>query len=87
VDTSEIGHAIAAIGGGRIRIEDTIDPTVGFTAQLKIGDRVEVGESLGLVFCDDEDKGREAVNRIQAAYTVDHMNTAPLPLIKEVINE
>jgi len=87
VDTTEIGHAIAAIGGGRVRIEDTIDPTVGFNAQYKIGDRVEAGESLGVVFCDDEDKGREAVNRIRAAYTVDHMSTAPLSLIKEVINE
>jgi thymidine phosphorylase len=34
VDTTEIGHAIAAIGGGRVRIEDTVDPTVGVTSEL-----------------------------------------------------
>ena len=39
VDTTEIGHAIAAIGGGRVRIEDTVDPTVGFTSELKLGDQ------------------------------------------------
>ena len=39
VDTAEIGHAIAAIGGGRVRIDDRIDPTVGFVAEVKIGDR------------------------------------------------
>ena len=37
VDTTEIGHAIAAIGGGRVRIEDTIDPTVGFTSEVEVG--------------------------------------------------
>src|SRR4029078_110704 len=44
VDTTEIGHAIAAIGGGRVRIEDTVDPTVGFTSELKPGAEVLAGE-------------------------------------------
>ena len=46
VNTAEIGHAIAAIGGGRVRIDDTIDPTVGFMAEVKIGDRVNAGAPL-----------------------------------------
>ena len=36
VDTTEIGHTIAAIGGGRVRIEDVIDPTVGFIQKSEI---------------------------------------------------
>src|SRR6059058_6179220 len=43
VDTEEIGHAIAEAGGGRVRIEDTIDPTVGFVSEVKIGDEVRAG--------------------------------------------
>ena len=39
IETTEIGHAIAALGGGRVRIDDKIDPTVGFIAEKKIGDR------------------------------------------------
>jgi len=38
VKTAEIGHAIAALGGGRVRIEDKIDATVGFMSEVKIGD-------------------------------------------------
>ena len=88
VDTTEIGHAIAAIGGGRVRIEDTIDPTVGFIAELKLGDQVKSGETIGLVYCREAAAAREAAQRIQAAY---HVSDEPLAkaekLVKEIINE
>jgi pyrimidine-nucleoside phosphorylase len=88
VDTTEIGHAIAAIGGGRVRIEDTIDPTVGFIAEVKLGDQVKSGETIGVVYCQDDAAAREAVQRIQAAY---HVTDEPLlnaeKLVKEIINE
>jgi pyrimidine-nucleoside phosphorylase len=88
VDTTEIGHAIAAIGGGRVRIEDTIDPTVGFTTELKIGDRVKDGEAIGVVYCADAAAGQEAARRIQAAYHVaDEPPNEALKLVKEIINE
>ena len=88
VDTTEIGHAIAAIGGGRVRIEDTIDPTVGFISELKLGDQVRGGELLGVVYCADEAAAREAANRIRAAYHVS--DEPPLKveqLVKEIVNE
>ena len=88
VDTTEIGHAIAAIGGGRVRIEDTVDPTVGFTSELKIGDQVRAGEAIGTVYCADNSAAAEAARRIQAAY---HISDAPaaqeLKLVKEIVNE
>ncbi len=35
VNTTEVGHAIAAIGGGRIRVEDSIDPSVNQRMSFK----------------------------------------------------
>ncbi|HSB27481.1 MAG TPA: thymidine phosphorylase [Pyrinomonadaceae bacterium] len=88
VDTTEIGHTIAAIGGGRVRIEDVIDPTVGFIAERKIGDQVKAGDVIGVVYCADSDKAREAVQRIAASYQIgDEREEDPLELVKEVINE
>lgn len=88
VDTAEIGHAIAAIGGGRVRIDDLIEPTVGFVAQVKIGDQVEAGTALGQVYCRDEGKAREAAARIQFSYEVGDQPLSEIPqLVKEVINE
>ena len=87
VNATEIGHAIAAIGGGRVRIEDSIDPKVGFVAEVKIGDRVKAGAPIGFVLCDDERKGQEAAERIRSAYKVEQKSPAPMTLIKEIINE
>lgn len=88
IETTEIGHAIAALGGGRVRIEDKIDPTVGFITERTIGDEVSQGDLLGTVYAKDESKAQETAARIQAAYRVSEASHAQRPsLIKEVINE
>ena len=88
IDTAEIGHAIAAIGGGRVRIEDTIDPTVGFIFELKLGDEVKGGEALGVVYCTDEPAAKEAAQRIRNAYHVsDEPPSEVQALVKEIVNE
>ncbi len=87
VDTTEIGHAIAAIGGGRVRIEDVIDPTVGFVCEMKIGDKVRAGDAIGVVYCRDESKARQAAQRIQSAYNISDDLPPVDKLIKEIINE
>lgn len=88
INTAEIGHAIAAIGGGRVRIDDAIDPTVGLLTDVKLGEEVAEGESLGTIYCKDLSKAREAAQRIQAAYEVTDQPPAEIPqLMKEVINE
>jgi pyrimidine-nucleoside phosphorylase len=88
IDTAEIGHTIAAIGGGRVRIEDVIDPTVGFLAELKLGDRVSAGDSIGVVYCADQTKANEARSKILASYEIGDEPSPERPaLIKEIINE
>ena len=88
VNTAEIGHAIAAIGGGRVRIDDTIDAAVGFIAEARIGDRVSGGDIIGIVYCRDESKAKEAAGRIQTAYEIGDQSPTEIPhLLREVINE
>ena len=87
VDTAEIGHTIASIGGGRVRIEDVIDPTVGFIAECKIGAQVKAGDSIGVVYCSDAASAQEAVQRIQATYEIANEPGELHQLVKEVINE
>ena len=88
IETTEIGHAVAAIGGGRVRIEDVIDPAVGFVAEVKLGDQVKAGDVLGVVYGSDSARTLEAVTRIGAAYQIDDSPPLDQPeLIKEIINE
>ena len=85
IDTAEIGRAIASIGGGRTRIEDAIDPGVGYAAEIKLGGEVKAGEALGLLYCRDEAQAHTARARIRAAYTIGDDSISAPPLIKEVI--
>ncbi|MDQ2936252.1 MAG: thymidine phosphorylase [Acidobacteriota bacterium] len=87
INTAEVGHAIAAIGGGRVRIDDAIDPSVGFVTDVKLGDRVTADASLGTIYCRDASKAREAAQRMQAAYQVGDRAAEIPPLVREVINE
>ena len=85
IDTEEIGNAIAEAGGGRVRVEDVIDPEVGFLAEVSIGDEVRTGDLIGTVYCADASRGQRAALRIQAAYSVGETCPQTLPLIKEVV--
>ena len=87
VNAADIGHAIAAIGGGRVRIDDEIDPSVGFITDAKIGSRVNARDRLGTVYCRDEAKAKEAVQAIQSAYEIGDEPFDELLLVREVVNE
>jgi pyrimidine-nucleoside phosphorylase len=86
VDASEVGRAVASLGGGRARVEDRIDPAVGYLARAKTGQLVSSGEPLGLLYCRGASAAASAVARIRAAYKIGDEPPARVPeLIKEVI--
>ncbi len=88
VEAAEIGRAVAEIGGGRSRMEDRIDPAVGYMADAAIGDEVRAGQALGLLYCRDAASGGEAAERIRAAYTLSERRPSEIPeLVKEVITQ
>ena len=87
VDAAEIGNTIASIGGGRLRIEDRIDPAVGFASEVKIGDQIKAGDTLGLLYCRDEAQAQAASDRIRAAYKISGEHASAPTLIKEVIKK
>ncbi|HEX8688391.1 MAG TPA: hypothetical protein VF654_17890, partial [Pyrinomonadaceae bacterium] len=86
IDAAEVGRAVASIGGGRARVEDEIDPAVGYTARARVGQQVSAGEPLGLLHCRPGAYGSAAAARVRAAYTVGEAAPNHVPeLIKEVI--
>ena len=85
INVAEIGHAVGILGGGRLRVEDTIDSAVGFLCDAGIGDQLAEGEALGLLYYHDESLAKEAAARIQAAYELNDEPTPTPALIKEVI--
>jgi pyrimidine-nucleoside phosphorylase len=61
-----VGRAITALGGGRGRVEDEIDPAVGFVLKVKPGARVAAGDPLATIHARDQETlaaAREALGR------------------------
>jgi pyrimidine-nucleoside phosphorylase len=81
VDAEEIGLASAALGAGRSKKGDRVDPAVGIVVRSKVGDRVHGGEGTGEVHARDEASADEAARRVAAAMTLSDREVAPPPLV------
>jgi thymidine phosphorylase len=81
VDAEAIGTASVALGAGRIRKGDPIDPAVGLVIRCKIGDRLEVGQPVGEVHARSADDAADAARRVLAAFTLTEGDVSPPSLI------
>ncbi|TIW18824.1 MAG: thymidine phosphorylase, partial [Mesorhizobium sp.] len=70
IATRDIGLAIVALGGGRIRPDDRIDHAVGLTRLLPVGAEVRAGEALALVHARTEADAEAAAAAVRSAYTI-----------------
>jgi pyrimidine-nucleoside phosphorylase len=66
LDALALGHAAVALGAGRARKEDAVDPRAGFVLNKKPGDPVEPGEPLAEIFASDA--SRVHAEAVRAAF-------------------
>ncbi len=82
VEPRAIGRAVVEMGGGRRRVEDAVDPTVGFVITARPGQPVHTSEPLASIFAKDAagiELGRKALD---AAIEIGAGKASPLPLIQ-----
>jgi thymidine phosphorylase len=70
MDTRALGLAVVALGGGRLKPGDTVDPRVGLAGVRPRGARVAAGEPLAVVHAASEAAADAAVAAVQAAFTL-----------------
>jgi pyrimidine-nucleoside phosphorylase len=81
VEPRAIGWAIVALGGGRTRVEDEVDPTVGFVITAKPGQAVRRGEPLASVFARDGAGAAEGLAALARAIVIGEDRPAVPPLL------
>jgi pyrimidine-nucleoside phosphorylase len=87
VEPKRIGFGVIELGGGRTKVEDVVDPGVGFVISARPGDRVVEGEPLASVFARDA-KGLEAGMRcLSEAITVGEGRPDLLPLVSHRVTK
>ena len=83
VDARAVGNAIIELGGGRRRVDDALDLSVGFSAVTPTGTRVGPAETpLALVHAASEQDADRAVANLRAACTVEDTAPARQPVIR-----
>jgi pyrimidine-nucleoside phosphorylase len=85
-DALSIGRAAVAMGAGRTRADQTIDPGVGIFVDKKPGDRVERGEPLARLRVRDRSRAQPIVERIRDAFVVSDAPIAIGPLVLDRID-
>jgi thymidine phosphorylase len=69
------------MGGGRTRIEDIADPSVGFVITARPGDWVEAGEPLATIFARNRAGIASGRQTLRTAVLIAEEAEPPLPLI------
>jgi pyrimidine-nucleoside phosphorylase len=84
IDTQQLGHAIIELGGGRKRLGDKLDRSVGIEMLVRLGDVVESGQPLVRVVAKPEAAAKVRDELISAITIADNRVDSP-PLIVERI--
>lgn len=70
IDTLAIGESVSRIGGGRVKVEDSIDYAVGYQCEKNLGDQVKSGETLGVIYCRNDAQAAMIKDKMREAYEI-----------------
>ncbi len=82
IDTEAIGRAVILMGGGRRKMNDPIDRSVGLEMLVRVGDVVRIHQPLVRVFSHHRDVD-QIEPLVRSAVHVSEQLSEPLPLVLE----
>jgi pyrimidine-nucleoside phosphorylase len=86
IQCEQLGTALATLGGGREKKEDSIDHAVGLEFHKRIGDRIEKGDPLVTIHYNSGAKLAEAKAQIANSYQIgEAAPSQKLPLIRRIL--
>ena len=87
IDSFELGLTSISLGAGREKIDDSIDMKAGILLKKKVGDAVNVGDSLAVFYTDREQILASARERITRAFKFSSIKPEPQPMILDIIDK
>lgn len=78
-----LGRLGVRLGAGREKVDQSVDPAVGFILHHKIGDAVEVGDHLVTMYYNDEKKADEIRPLLLSCFSISPDPVTPPPLVLE----
>ncbi len=87
IDALEVGFTAITLGAGRMKVDDVVDPKAGILLNKKVGESVSTGETLAMLFTENEKVLDAACRRIEHAISVGSQLSVTSPLIHAMIDE
>ncbi len=87
VDAEAVGQAVLVLGGGRIKTDSAIDPAVGISKLVKVGDLISSGDPLAEIHANDDAKLEEARHLLESAFELTDKSVETAPRIVETITD
>ncbi len=81
----EVALAALRLGAGRATTEAAVDPAVGITDLVKVGEPIEKGQPLAVIHANDDESLRVATTQLREGITIGDSAVATPPLIAERI--
>ena len=81
IDTEALGLVIISLGGGRRKMGDPIDHSVGLEMLVRIGDRVSRGTPLVKIFSEQPEA---VISSLRAAIKISDTGTAPELIVERI---
>lgn len=78
-DTRALGMAVVALGGGRLRSDQEIDPAVGLSEIVELGAAVQAGQPLMRIHARTEGDAATATQRLRDAVRIEGSGAPTLP--------
>lgn len=85
IDTEALGHAVVHLGGGRLKGGDKINPSVGLSDLMPIGEPLAAGETIARVHAASDADADRAVAAVLAAFRIGDEDPDEPPLIHDRI--
>jgi thymidine phosphorylase len=84
-DTRAVGLAVIELGGGRRRVEDRIDPAVGFDDLVPLGQVVSAADPLAVIHAADAASADAAAVLLQKAFEIGQTEPGRFPIVRQRI--
>lgn len=81
IDGRAMGMAVVRMGGGRLKDGDPVDPSVGLSRVVRLGDRVARGDPIFRIHAADTESADATEEAVRAAISFGPKPSGPLPLV------
>ena len=86
MDTRLVGNTIIELGGGRRRLGDTLDLSVGFTDIAAVGTRLDADTPLALVHAASEADADRAAGLLRSACALSEQAPETRPVVTDILS-